>query len=314
MKIEICGFYGFGNIGDEAILQAIMQELGSSNEYIISTSLPYPYFENYKKTINKEIRLHEDFRTDIDAYILGGGGLGWGYGWRQCLSIFAKNVPCMNYGVGYYRGGKEYYSSKLHGLYYEFLKNFNIISVRDEHSQNFIKEINHNLSPVLTFDPAINLKEERFDFPKNKIMVFPRYEDGISNQLQLDWFVNELKDVSHEVILSACAPRNVEGYPVDLALCQYLKDRLSGSEILNVSGFEPGKIKYAVSQSRLIYSGGRYHPIVFAISHGINFKIAPTAINDPKLPYLLDMYYKYGRDELIKLANKNKELFSALGV
>lgn len=40
MRICICDFYGFGNIGDEAILQSIMEQLGN-HEYIISTSLPY---------------------------------------------------------------------------------------------------------------------------------------------------------------------------------------------------------------------------------------------------------------------------------
>lgn len=307
MKIQICGFYGFGNVGDESILQSIMDELGN-NEYIISTSLQYSLFGNYRNIVNREIRLHEDMRTDFDAYILGGGELNWGYGWRQCLAIFSKNIPCMNYAVGYNK--MWYYSNKLHSLYYEFLKNFNTITVRDEHSLNLVKEVNSKLGATLTFDPSINLKEEKFDCPKNKILVFPRYEDNcVSNQPQLDWLLNELKNVSEKVALVACAPRNVEGYPIDLELCQYLKGRLKDSMIINVSPFEPRKLKYLVSQSKFIYSGGRYHPLIFAISHDIPFKVSPTVEPYPKIRYLLDMYQKFGRDGLIKLTNQNRKIF-----
>lgn len=314
MRIEICGFYGFGNVGDEAILQSIMEQLGN-HEYIISTSLPYSQqsFQNYSKIIGKEIRLHEDMRTDFDAYILGGGDLNWGYGWRQCLSIFSKNIPSMNYGVGYNK--KWYYNEKFHKLYYEFLKNFNVITVRDELSLNLLRELNNitvpSLNSLLTFDPVILLKEEKFDnCPTNKIVVFPRYEDNnISNQPQIDWLVNELKDVSSEVLLVACAPKNFEGIDVDMLLCEQLKDKLKNSSIIDISPFEPRKLKYLISQSKIVYSGGRYHPIIFAISHNIPFKFSPSSYSYQKNRALIDMYNKFGRDKLINLANKNKEIF-----
>ncbi len=317
MRIEICGFYGFGNVGDEAILQSIMEQLGN-HEYIISTSLPYSQqaFQNYSKIIGKEIRLHEDMRTDFDAYILGGGDLNWGYGWRQCLSIFSKNIPCMNYAVGYNK--RWYYNEKFHKLYYEFLKNFNVITVRDESSLNLLRELNSTinkdnleLNPILTFDPAILLKEEKFEgCPTNKIVVFPRYEDdNMSNQSQLDWLVNELKDVSSEVILVSCAPKSIEGIDVDMNLCKRMNDKLKGSTIVDISPFEPKKLKYLISQSKMVYSGGRYHPVVFAISHNIPFKFSPFTDLYSKNSLLLDMYKKFGRDMLIFLANRNKEFF-----
>lgn len=315
MRIEICGFYGFGNVGDEAIIQSIMDELGNNHEYIISTSLPYSLnaWQNYSRIIGKEIRLHEDMRTDFDAYILGGGELNWGYGWRQCLSIFASGKPCMNYATSYNR--KWYYSTRLHKLYYEFLKNFNAITVRDEYSLHLLNEVGiglGNLNTVLTFDPSINLKNQKFenaDYYNNKIVAFPRYEDISSNQPQLDWFLKELKDVSNDVILVACAPRNIDEYPIDLELCQYLKDRLPGSQIIDISPFEPRKVKYLVSKSRIVYSGGRYHPLIFAIAHDIPFKISPTASSYPKVQFVTDMYRKFGRDGLIKLAELNKKIF-----
>ena len=310
MRIQICGFYGFGNVGDEAILQSIMDQLGN-HEYIISTSLPYSHesFQNYSKITGKEIRLHEDMRTDFDAYILGGGDLNWGYGWRQCLSIFSKNIPSMNYAVGYNK--RWYYNEKFHKLYYEFLKNFNVITVRDEPSLNLIREISYGLNPILTFDPSILLKEEKFDeCPTNKIVVFPRYGDGsISDEQQIEWLVNELKDVSNEVILIACAPKNDDGIDVDLNLCKQLRDKLVGSVIMDISPFEPRKLKYLISQSKIVYSGGRYHPVIFAMSHNIPFKFSPISESYSKNRHVLYMYQKFGRDMIIALANRNKELF-----
>lgn len=308
MRIEICGFYGFGNAGDEAILQSIMDKLGD-HEYIISTSLPYSRerWREYGKITGRELRLHEDLRTDFDAYILGGGDLNWGYGWRQCLSVFSNNIPSMNFAVGYNR--KWYYSQKLHSLYYEFLKNFNAITVRDEGSYNLLKEINCNMDFQLAFDPAVNLREKPFECPENKIVVCPRYEDIVSNQPQLDWLMSKLKSVSKDVLLVACAPTGLEGQDIDMQLCKYLHERLEGSEILNISPFEPKKLKYLISKSRMLYSGGRYHPLVFAIAHDIPFLIAPTATAYPKIPFLMDMLKTFGKDGLIRLANRNNECF-----
>lgn len=312
MRVEICGFYGFGNAGDEAILQSIIDNIGRQHEYIISTSLPYNHWKSYTSAsgMNYEIRSHDDLRTDIDVYILGGGELNWGYGWRQCLSMFANDkVRCMNYGVGYNR--KWYYSNRLHKLYYEFLKNFNAITVRDEVSFGLLQEIGLD-NVTLAFDPTITLKDEKFDnCPIGKIAVFPRYEDaGIdSNAMQIEWLVSKLKNVARDVVLVACGPKNIEGYPVDMVLCEKLYRRLNGSHIIEISPFEPRKMKYLISQCKMIYSGGRYHPIVFAISHNVHFKLSPAANSYPKNQSILDMFQKFGRDGLMKLANKNNETF-----
>lgn len=334
MRICITGFYGFANSGDEGILQSIVQDIGFEHDYIISTGLPYnrELFHNYKWELNRQgvrvydIRTNEDVRSDFDCFILGGGEPGWGYGWRQCLSVFGKGIKCMNYAVGYNK--RWYYSDKLKKYYYEFLKNFDVITVRDEYSMDLLagdSEIGGiGLNNVkLTFDPSINLKRKEWDScPVGKIAVFPRYEDdAISNEPQLDWIINELekdkkdkKDKKigvrgEDVILVACAPRSIEGVDVDLELCKYLNQIMEGSQIIEISPFESGKIKYLISRSKLVISGGRYHPIVWAISEGVPFKVSPTGLGYSKIVNLEHMFKKYGRDGLIRLANRNKEIF-----
>jgi polysaccharide pyruvyl transferase WcaK-like protein len=329
MRIEIMGFYGYGNAGDEAILQSIMDELGDEHEYVISTPLPHTLFERYWNVLqngaitrNKnvvEIRVYEDYRWDCDAYILGGGGLNWGLGWRQCLSMFAHDIKCMNYAVDYNR--KVYYSEKLYKLYFEFLKHFKKITVRDMHSANLLKEvgsvgdIDGELDIVTTFDPGVLLIEEKFDCPEGKVVVFPRYEDnyaGGNNQIQLDWLIRDMLENSirpRDIIFVPCAPRNADGVPIDLELCQYLHKRIEGSILMEISPFEPRKMKYLIGKSKLIYSGGRYHPVVWAIGCGVPFKMAPSGFAYTKNMSVMDMFRSYGRDGLIKLAKLNKKIF-----
>lgn len=286
-----------------------MEQLGD-NEYIVSTSLPYHQMQEYSERMGLEVRSHEDHRTDIDLYILGGGELNWGYAWRQCLSMFASKVPCMNYAVGYNK--LWYYSEHLHEVYRAFLNNFNIISVRDKESYNLIDGLGSELFPALTFDPTINLQETPFPCPENKILVFPRYEDVASNQPQFDWLIDTLRDVSDEVVLVPCAPYNVDGQHIDLQLCKYLSERLEGSEILNISPFCPRQVKYLVSKSKRVVSGGRYHPIVFAIAHDIPYCISTTSHSYPKLQSLVNMHDQFGKYGLKKLAEQNVELLNTV--
>ena len=76
MRILIAGFLGWGNLGDEGILQAIMDEIGD-NEYSVSTTLPFTMLSNYHRKMPsfRDVRQIYDTRTDFDAYILEGGKL-----------------------------------------------------------------------------------------------------------------------------------------------------------------------------------------------------------------------------------------------
>lgn len=195
-----------------------------------------------------------------------------------------------------------------------FIKNFNIISVRDNESLNLINGLGPDIHPTLTFDPTINLREEPFNCleTENKILVFPRYEDVVSNQPQFDWLIDELSEVSDEVVLIPCAPQNVDGNHVDLQLCTYLSERLEGSEVLNISPFNPRQFKYIVSKSRKVVSGGRYHPVVFAIAHDIPYCISPTSHSYPKVQSLVSMHNQFGKDGLKRLAGQNVELLHTI--
>jgi len=317
MRICLTGFYGYGNIGDEGILHSILDSFGTDHEFIVSTSLPFTLHDQYliklPRLMVESVRDFQDTRTDFDLYILGGGGLSWGYGWKQLLATFIAGKPCMNYGVGY--RDDHLWSSKLLGLYREGLSRFDAITVRDENSQQLLKEVGVN--SVLTMCPSINLKEEEFDCPKDIVVACPRYEDVTSfeeNMPQINWFVKRLKEFKkYEVMLIPFAPYDREDNPIDLAICRKIAERLGGVRIFVTDGFNPEIIKYAISRSRLVISGGRYHPLVWAASHNVPFEVYPKAVDSwGKIRGFLKMYEKYG-DKLKEMEKKNKEIALKLG-
>jgi len=307
IRICITGFYGWGNLGDEGILLAIMDSLGDQ-EYIVCTNLPWLLAEDYRKKVPsiREVRHIYDSRSDYDAFILGGGGLSWGFGWRQALTAFSSNKPCMNYGVGY--SDRSIYHPKLKPLYREFLKQFDAITVRGESSLQMVQELGGEAT--LTMCPAMNLREEKFECPENMIAVCPRYEDYGSNDPQLKWLADRLQDVEDEVLLIPFAPYNMEGVPVDLALCRELNVRLKHSQILDIDGYSPRKAKYAISKSKIVITGGRYHALVWATAHNIPFEACPTAtVNYPKIDAFQQMYLRYGNEKLREMEKKNRTVF-----
>lgn len=308
-RICITGFYGFGNAGDEGILLAMLDSLGE-NKYVVCTNLPYTMLEDYQSRFppnTVEVRQIYDVRNDYDAFILGGGGLGWGYGWHQALTALSSDKPSMTYGVGL--NWHERYIPKLNRLYSEFLNRFDAVTVRDRCSLVMAEEIGVQ-TPDLTMCPSINLKEEKFDCSKGMIAVCPRYEDWVSNDEQLNWLTNRLKDVEDEVMLIPFAPFNEEGVPVDLFLCVELKRRLKHATILNLQeGFSPRKVKYAISQSKLVISGGRYHAIVWAAAHNVPFEVSPTSYRYPKVGAFELMFNEFGGEKLKEMEKQNKRTF-----
>lgn len=316
MRVLIGCFAAWGNLGDEGILQAIMDELGD-NEYIVSTTLPFNLLSNYHRRFPnlRDVRQIYDTRTDFDAYTLGGGKLNWGYGWRQALAVFSAGIPSMNYAVAY---GKHpsLYHPKLIQLYSEFLRQFDAVTVRDQDSFDIMEEI--GVKATLTMCPAINLKEEKWSCPENMIAVCPRYEDSDQfgnpgdNNPQVDWIVNRLKGQGDEVLLIPFAPKNMEGTPVDLALCKEIASKLKGATILPTDGYNPRQVKYAISKSKMVISGGRYHALVWAIAHNKPYEVSPSALaNYPRMQAILKTHQIYG-DKLKEMERQNVKIFKKI--
>ena len=298
---------------------AIMDALGIENEYIIVTSLPFTFLNDYHARVPTavDVRTLEDARIDFDACVLGGGKVDWGFGWSFLLSAIAEGKPAMAYGIALRTDQTKH--EKLYPIYSKFFQRLNTITVRDEPTRFLLSTM--NVESKLTACPAINLKEEKRLTLEGSIVVCPRFGDynqkgEVDNEPQIEYLVSRLKqEEKSDILLIPFFPKDREGHERDLVLCHEINKRLGGGCIIFPStGYNARTIKYAISRSRLVISGGRYHAIVWAIAHDIPYEITPT-ISEPalsKINGLSKTFRLYGRNVLKEMELMNKKLFEEI--
>ena len=211
-KIIIHGFYGHGNLGDEAILESLLKEFGKFPELEITvfSSRPQEVSRMYqvrsinsirKKTILR--RIYEIKKSKL--FILGGGGLLRDTGgnsvniknWLKPLILAqrlgTKTVLC---GIGV--ENIRYPKSKK--IICKVLNKTNLITVRDENSKKTLQQMGITNEIKVTADPAIllnnNLSKIKWPNSSPKIMICVRhwFDKGfyIENQKANKNFINSL--------------------------------------------------------------------------------------------------------------------------
>ncbi len=186
-KIVLSGYYGFGNIGDEAILRTLMRDLTqlkekgysldisvlSANPYSTSTLTDAFAIERFSffSVVNEVFR--------CNALISGGGGLIqditsfksplYYLGIIQIARLFRKPVLIYANGIG-----------PLHHRFNRFLckivlNQCNAITLRDEASQRLLQTIGVRHS-IVTIDPIFSLHPEH----AYNIDSYPHYDNFIA--------------------------------------------------------------------------------------------------------------------------------------
>lgn len=174
-KFLFHGYYGFGNVGDEAVCSVLIDELQGKpgTEIIISSLDPDRSYKLHNvKSCSRKYRSFDFIKQLLTANILifGGGGK---YGWRSfrricILSLFfkllRKKVVFRNVGLYYYSGSainvdpkppKELIKRVL------LLLTFNLadeITVRDEISKSFLRLCGVQKEIVIEKELALKLK------------------------------------------------------------------------------------------------------------------------------------------------------------
>ncbi len=168
-KIAIHGFYGHGNLGDEAILKALLQEFKkSSNIKLVvfsdnpkQVSMMHGVKSVHSRGRRSALRRIWEIKTS-DLFILGGGGLLKDYGnnssniesWLRLLQLAEKlkvKVALCAIGVENIR----YDSSKT--LLKNTLDKTNLITVRDRKSKDILKDIGVRNEIKVVTDPCVLL-------------------------------------------------------------------------------------------------------------------------------------------------------------
>lgn len=302
-----------------------MDELGTDNEYLIYTGLPYNLAAKYKTTLPscvEAVRELVDVRTDFDAAIRGGGGLEWSYGWQQVLAAMQNGKPSMNYATGFRES--RFKSCRVNNLIDAFYGSMDAVTVRDYESYSLLSDL--DIKSIWTMCPAINLKERKFDgCPEGYVLVFPRYEesnsDGTerSNDPQIDELVEITKQYINDgdnIILVPMYPSDMDGNQRDIKVCREVQNKIGlmgKGKVSYIGTFGPREIKYLISKSKAVVSGGRYHAILWAIAHDVPFVATQSAIsNYPKVQGLISMFVKINGDVLKMMETENVMIFKEI--
>lgn len=174
--VTLWGYYGYGNVGDEAILASMLNLLGDVKVNLISGPMPSVLESDKLKIIPRSIGKLLSSISKSDGFVLGGGGLvhdrinaksTWYHLLGPSFSRLAnKPVAAIGQQIGpFYRN----FTRKL--VTYSLSRA--TLTVRDQKSFNEAKSL--GLNPILSADMAFLLKpNEPSNFILEKIKNMPR--------------------------------------------------------------------------------------------------------------------------------------------
>ncbi len=178
-RIVICGYHGFANSGDEALLKAMIDILRRKYPDLSITVLSM-HPESTEKLYNVKsvyrynlIKICSLFRHS-DLFIFGGGSLIQDatskrslYYYLTILNMALKTgIKVMLYGNGI--GPLVHKNSRIKTA--KCLNKVSLITLRDDLSDKLLSEIGVNKPPIhITADPAFTLRFD--DLPKNDALL-----------------------------------------------------------------------------------------------------------------------------------------------
>jgi polysaccharide pyruvyl transferase CsaB len=290
--VIIKGFYGAGNLGDEAILSGILSQ----------TSV----FDNLKPIIisrnpNETRRIHRVLSVDhhntvvqylnllrANVFILGGGGLIKDYGEssRSIESWLHALAKAQKYGITtmlWSLGVENLRFGKSKELVKRVLNTVDAITVRDPNSKKRLEEIGIQNQITVTADPAMLLVAEynkKRSISKNpRILVCLRHWNiGGVNTLDEDANENFIKSIAYGLdFMIKHLNTEIEFLPFrtipqddDREIAKMVVSRMREREhiLLHSRIPEIGEAINIISNADLII-GMRLHSVIFATSLGV---------------------------------------------
>ena len=312
MHIALTGYYGFGNAGDDAILQAVVETLRSSGVDHI-TVITYPggdlddvrHLADVVAVDGADIKRVDQAIAEADRLVIGGGGLIQDYlpteardrfserhsnlGFWSTLAIIAraKGVPTMTWALGVgpltTEGGRAEASL--------FFTAVDRVTVRDAESASLARELGV-ADPTIVADPAFLLDPARDDPIDADIEDLP-----ISGSMRVvasvrHWGDDEWMDPLAEALDRLVEERGADiiflpfqhsgrGLANDLLVSTRVAARMKHRANRAVLGTElsPSETLAAVATADLVI-GMRLHSVVFASVAGVP---AVALAYDPKV-------------------------------
>ncbi|MGI6066839.1 MAG: polysaccharide pyruvyl transferase CsaB [Bacillota bacterium] len=283
-KILLLGYYGFNNIGDEAVLASIIQALRNVSPEVEITVLsdnPERTEKQYgvsainrwsKKGISEGIK-------ECDLFISGGGSLLQDVTGSKSILYYLALIrlalwyqkPVMFYaqGIG---PVKRSWARKLLA---RVVNRVDLITVRDEDSRDDLLAMGVQKPPIyVTADPVLGWESDDETTPGEVLCRAGAEKKPAVGVSLRDWEGLKLKEIAQ--VCDWLAERGFQvvllpfHFPGDIAICRDVAKLMKQEHCLVKENLSPAEMMNLVGKMHLII-GMRLHALIMAAARGVPF-------------------------------------------
>lgn len=280
----LSGFFGRGNCGDEALLQAQFEQFSAEYEIVVSVDErgAYDGFWNWypydQCRIVHQGNLGVVTEEQVVGLHVGGGGLPHGFNAAQVVRARSYDKPTFLSGVD----AAAPVSSTAAAAVASYLSLFEFVSVRSAGSFATMR----SLAPAchLGADWALALPTDgpqpvpRSGSAVLTIREFPPELLSSAYQQSLVGLVAVLNDRYERVVLLPFCPED-----------ERFLDHLPATDGLSreIHWWNPRRVQREIAAAEVVISIGRLHPLIFAANVAVPVAFAEPLAGDPRWPLCL---------------------------
>lgn len=296
MKVVIEGFYGMGNLGDEAILEAFLQELKGCGEVEVRVLCEDPgRVWRIHRVKSLRSRGGRSFLRRIWAMktsnlvVLGGGGLlkDYGGGPESLLGWLRLMRRAQDYGVKtatYAVGAENVRFAESREMLKRVLNNAELVSVRDRYSAEILQSVGVTTKIEVYSDPAVLLPDAPampLVEPRERVKVgvclrhwFSRghhVEDPVKNERLITALAGALDHlaVTHDAQVDF-VPLRIRDPDNDVAMARCVARRMEKQSNVKIIGGVPDVRQFLEMLERYdLMLGMRLHSLILAAASGL---------------------------------------------
>jgi polysaccharide pyruvyl transferase WcaK-like protein len=279
--IVLSGFFGRGNCGDEAILQAQYERLSPHFDLIISVDQYgardgfwdwYPY-DRCPTVHHGNLSCVAD--ENVIAVHVGGGGLPYGFNAAQVIHARSHGKRAFLTGID----AKPVRTPAAAAALQSYLSLFDFVSVRSAGSHQILSELAPHCHRGADWAIALPTDGPLPVTRTNRVLIalreFPRellssaYCQSIAN------LVSQLADRYDQIALLPCCPED-----------ERFLDWVPAVEHLprEVHWWNPRRIQREIAAASAVVSVGRLHPLIFAANVGTPAVFVEPLPGEPRWP------------------------------
>lgn len=276
-RIVLSGYYGFDNIGDEAVMYSIIktlkEEIGEQTKITVLSNEPEKTASAYHVEAVNRWKYKQIIAAlkKADVLISGGGSLLQDItGWKSVVYYLSIVViaKLLRKKVVFYAQGIGPVNMKFNRILIGWIAStVDYISVRDEQSKEELIKMGVKKEIEVVPDPVLTLKATPKESPKNdkkRLGVYLRnwkVENAFFEKVKdiLNWF----SDKGWEIVF---IPMH---YPEDVQVSKKMSDSLPGSIIYSGNRLPQNILDFTGTMDYVI--GMRLHSLIMAAAAGVPY-------------------------------------------